>query len=350
MGEPDRLASRDTIAAKLSALSDDAIRRLLDAGTRPRVGIGGATRSVRVAGMPVFVKAIRLSDRELDAGPGNTSNLFGLPPWYHYGVGEGSAGFNAWREVATHEMVSDWIIEDGYGRFPLLYHWRILPGVDRREADEADIVRAVDFWAGSTEVEARLRALSTATAAVVLFMEYVPWVLRDWIDSKWDCGAMDVAVSAQDVVAQLLGVTQRMRARGLVHFDVHLDNILTTGQNLIVSDFGLAAAAHFQLDDAERRFLATHVDHDVAYCAAELTNAILGKTMAFPHARARNAWLRDLPRADTLGEGSGPLSDIVRRLAPTAALINDHYWHLHGGHLETPFPSRALAAALDAMA
>ncbi len=169
------------------------------------------------------------------------------------GVGEGSAGFNAWREVATHEMVSDWIVEDGHG------------------------------------------GGRSATAVV----------LRDWIDSRWDCGAMDVAVSAKGVVDQLLGVTQRMRACGLVHFDVHLDNILTTGQNLIVSDFGLAAAAHFQLDDAERRFLATHVDHDVAYCAAELANAILGKTMAFPHARARNAWLRDLPRADTLGEGGG---------------------------------------------
>ncbi|MCV7354041.1 protein kinase family protein [Mycolicibacterium fluoranthenivorans] len=238
-----------------------------------------------------------MSDRELDAGPDNTSNLFGLPRSYRYGVGEGSAGFNAWREVATHEMVSDWIVEDGHG------------------------------------------GGRSATAVV----------LRDWIDSRWDCGAMDVAVSAKGVVDQLLGVTQRMRACGLVHFDVHLDNILTTGQNLIVSDFGLAAAAHFQLDDAERRFLATHVDHDVAYCAAELANAILGKTMAFPHARARNAWLRDLPRADTLGEGAGPLSDIVRRLAPTAALINDHYWHLHGGHLETPFPSGALAATLDVM-
>lgn len=36
-------------------------------------------------------------------------------------------------------------------------------------------------------------------------------------------------------------------------------------------------------------------------------------------------------------------------LGPTAAPINDHYWHLHWGHLETPFPSRALAATLDVM-
>jgi hypothetical protein len=39
-----------------------------------------------VAGSPVFVKAIKLSQLEVDAGPDDTRNLFGLPPWYHYGV------------------------------------------------------------------------------------------------------------------------------------------------------------------------------------------------------------------------------------------------------------------------
>jgi hypothetical protein len=95
MGETDRLARRDAVATKLSSLCDHDIRSLLDAGTQPRVGIGGTTHSIEVAGAPVFVKAIRLSTLEVDAGPGDTRNLFGLPAWYHYGVGEGSTGFNA---------------------------------------------------------------------------------------------------------------------------------------------------------------------------------------------------------------------------------------------------------------
>ena len=92
MGGPDRLAKREAIAAKLSSLSTDEVRGLLDVGGQSRVGIGGVTRSIEVAGSPVFVKAIRLTDREVDVGPDDTRNLFGIPPWYHYGVGVGSQG------------------------------------------------------------------------------------------------------------------------------------------------------------------------------------------------------------------------------------------------------------------
>jgi hypothetical protein len=39
----------------------------------------------------------------------------------------------------------------------------------------------------------------------------------------------------------------------------------------------------------------------------------------------------------------------VRRLAPTAAAMNDFYWHLHGGHLQMQFPSEKFATTLAAM-
>jgi hypothetical protein len=241
----------------------------------------------------VFVKAIKLSSLEVDAGPGDTRNLFGLPAWYHYGVGEGSTGFNAWREVATHEMVSDWAIGDERSPFPLLYHWRIVPDVARREFGEAELVRAVRFWANSAEVETR--------------------------------------------------------AHGLVHFDAHLDNVLTTGHQVVVSDFGLAAAADFELDDAEIRFLTAHVDHDVAYCAAELANAILRNVVDFPTVRARNDWLRSCVQTGTAKGVPAPFAETIRLLAPTAALVNDFYWKLHDGHVQTRFPAEALAITLNAV-
>jgi hypothetical protein len=129
MDVADRLAHRETVAGRLSSLSDKDIRMLLHSSAQLRFGIGGAARKIEVAGCPVFVKTISLSNREVDAGPGDTRNLFNLPPWYHYGVGEGSTGFNAWREVAAHEMVSDWVASGECPSFPLLYHWRIMPDI-----------------------------------------------------------------------------------------------------------------------------------------------------------------------------------------------------------------------------
>ncbi|MHA3020984.1 hypothetical protein ACXPWS_12050 [Mycobacterium sp. BMJ-28] len=342
MVEQGRLATHDAVAAKLSALSDSGLRTLLDAGTAPRFGIGGATQSIEVDGLPVFAKAIKLSDLEFDAGPGDTRNLFALPPWYHYGVGEGSTGFNAWREVATHEMVSDLVALNGRGSFPLLYHWRIMRNL-RREFAEAEIARAVKFWRNSGAVEARLRALSEASMVVVLFTEHIPLTLRGWLNDQLDSNATEMVVNA---VGELVAAAKQMRAHGLVHFDAHLDNILTTGQHLVVSDFGLAAASDFQLDDAEGRFLAMHSDHDVAHCAAELSNAILGKFIAFPDVPTRNAWMQRCALTGVTEGVPAPFAETIRRLAPTSTLMNKFYWQLHGGHLETEFPSTAVAAAL----
>ena len=158
-----------------------------------------------------------------------------------------------------------------------------------------------------------------------------------------------MAGSVHRVLNQLLGAAAQMRANGVVHFDAHLDNVLTTGEQLVVSDFGLAAATDFRLDAAERRFLISHTDHDVAYCAAELTNAILRTVMGFPNARARNDWLRRCAKTGAAEGVPSPVAETIRRLAPTATLVNDFYWQLHDGHLQTTFPSTALATALDAL-
>ena len=138
MQEPDRMATHDTVAAALSSMSDQAIHQLLEDRGPWRGSIGGATRSIEVAGFPVFVKTVRVSDRELAAGPGDTRNLFGLPPWYQYGVGKCLTGFSVWREVAAHEMANEWVVTDERAAFPILHHWRIIHGVDQLGASEAE--------------------------------------------------------------------------------------------------------------------------------------------------------------------------------------------------------------------
>ena len=349
MDVADRLAHRETLAGRLSSLSDKDIRMLLHSSAQLRLGIGGAARKIEVAGCPVFVKTISLSNREVDAGPGDTRNLFNLPPWYHYGVGEGSTGFNAWREVAAHEMVSDWVASGECPSFPLLYHWRIMPDIPRCPPAEDDILRAVRFWGDSPEVEHRLRALSASATVVAVFIEHVPNVLTSWLHHQLATSSTGIAGWVTVVVDQLLGAAKHMRGQAVVHFDTHLDNVLTTGEALVVSDFGLLAAAGFQLDGDERLMLTTHADHDVAYCAAALTNAILGQVMNFPGARARNDWIRRCAHTGIAPGVPDPLAATIRRLAPTATLTNDFYWQLHDGNVQAPFPAAALATTLNEM-
>jgi hypothetical protein len=335
-----RCYSMDTLPQVLSSLSDEAVKELL-AATQPRVSIGGATQTIEIAGTPVFVKTITVPDRELDAGPGDTRNLFELPPWYHYGVGAGSTGFSAWREIAMHEMASRWVLTGASPAFPLLYHWRTLPSHSNAPR-ENDIAAMVAFWAGSAQIEQRLRALATAHTVAVLFLEHHEWRLRDYLDHQLRrASARDQAAAVSSTLTKLLGGIAHMQA----HAVVHLDNVMTSGHHPVITDFGLAAAASFRLDDAERQFLTTHVDHVAAYCVAEITNAVVKS----PDARSRNEWIHRCATTGAADNCPEHLADTVRQLAPTADVINDFYGHLHGGHLQQRYPSAELATTLAAI-
>jgi hypothetical protein len=129
--DSDRRARHRGVASVLSAMSDiELAARLAGSGHDGIEGIGGSKLSLWVGDTQVFVKLIRLTDLERDAGPACTSNVFDLPSWYQYGVGPGSTGFNAWREVAAHEIARDWVLNAACPSFPILYHWRVLPRPD----------------------------------------------------------------------------------------------------------------------------------------------------------------------------------------------------------------------------
>jgi serine/threonine protein kinase len=154
----------------------------------------------------------------------------------------------------------------------------------------------VQFWEVAPGIEVRLRALAASNAVAAVFLEYVPFTLRGWLDYQLTATGQDVALVVAMVERELLGADEHMRAAGVVHFDAHLDNVLTSGEHLVLSDFGVATGHGFQLDDAERQFLEHHADHDIAYCAAELTNTILRGVMTFPSAEVRSAWIRQCAR------------------------------------------------------
>lgn len=130
MVSPTRLSTHADTAASLALLSDHALADLVASGTPAGTGIGGRATLLEVDGVRIFVKQVPLTATELEPDHvRSTANLFGLPPHLHYGIGAiGSPGFGAWRELAVHEMTTDWVRSGSFPGFPLLHHWRVLPG------------------------------------------------------------------------------------------------------------------------------------------------------------------------------------------------------------------------------
>jgi len=344
----DRLSAHKTVVAALGSMSDAELISIIDRADDGKVSIGGATQSIRVADTPVFVKLVRLTDRELRAGPECTANLFDLPTWYQYGVGAGSTGFNAWREVAAHQIVSGWVLDGACTNFPLLYHWRVLPGLSPRPptTTSTDVDDAVRFWGNSPAVEARLRALNRFSTVIALFLEQVPYALRDWLREQLTAGSVQAETAVTLVDQQLLGAVRHMRSAGMSHFDAHFGNVLTDGHQVYLSDFGLATAQRFQLDSSEQSFLQLTADHDLAYCAAALVNTIAATSLRFTDPEERNDYVRRSADTGSAAALDGVLAETVVRYAPVATAVNDFYWKLHNGNLTAAYPADLIATAL----
>lgn len=173
-----RRSRHDRIAASLAAHTGGELAALQRAASRNRVGVGGGTSTADVDGVPVFVKRIPITDREL-AHPHSTANLFDLPVHWQYGMYRlAGPGFNAWREPAANQSVTDGVLAGETQSFPLLHHWRVLPGRPPVAAEHRDIDVVVTQFGGNPAVRARLEALACATASLVLFLEHLPLDLR----------------------------------------------------------------------------------------------------------------------------------------------------------------------------
>ncbi|WP_033292872.1 hypothetical protein [Amycolatopsis jejuensis] len=320
-----RIARHSAAATGLALLSDHQLARLLDAAPVVAVGIGGTAVRLDVAGVPVFAKRVPLTD--LERRPENvrsTANVFDLPTFCHYGLG--SAGGGVWRELAAHVMTTGWVLSGECAHFPLLYHWRELP-MPRRTPDLEERERSVEFWHGSPAVRRRLELLDDATSSVVLFLEYLPTTVHEWLRSH--------LTDAAWIETQLLAVTDFLAAQGLLHFDAHFGNILTDGKQIYLADFGLALSTRFDLTPAERAFATRNAAHDRGYVVTQLVNWLVTELAGTVTRAERVAYVRR-------GEFSlpEPASSIVKRHARTAMVMNEFYDQLMGESRETPFPAR----------
>lgn len=318
------------LSAFLASRSDRELADLVGTGRVISVGVGGGAEALDVDGVPVFTKRIPLTDREV-ANPGSTANLFDLPMFCQYGIG--GPGFNAWRELAANTLVTNAVLTGETQSFPILYHWRVLPGRSPVAAEHSDIDAVVTAQGGSPAVRARLEALAAATRSLVLFCEYIAHPITDWLRK-------DPADNAVVVERQLSEIVTFLRDRQLLHMDGHFGNIRTDMERIYLSDFGLATSPQFDLSPAERDFTEQHVTHDAGYAAMRLVNWLVTDVCGVPSGDtvAHNGYVRQCAAGRVPDDLPPTVAAMLMRHAPAAAKMNAFYGRLFHGDLYAEYP------------
>lgn len=321
------------LSAFLASRSDSELTELVDRGRPNTVGVGGGTAVLDIDGVPVFAKRIPLTDREL-AHQGSTANLFDLPVFCQYGIGGPS--FNAWRELAANILVTDGVLAGETQSFPMLYHWRVLPGRSPVAAEHADIDAVVAAYGGCSAVRARLEALAAAPSSLMLFCEYIPHALPDWL-REHPAGKATVVEQQFSEIVTFLGDRQ------LLHMDGHFGNLRTDGRRIYLTDFGLATSPRFDLSPAERDFAERHISHDSCYAAMRLVNWLVTDVCGKPAPIGggpvtRNEYVLRCAGGYVPEDVSPVVASILARHAPAAARMNAFYWRLFGGDIHAEYP------------
>ena len=339
-----RLAAYGAVSTSLALCSDRRLGELVDAAAPVGSGIGGKSVLLEAGGTPVFVKQVRLTD--LERRPENvhsTANLFGLPVFCQYGIGTtGSPGFGAWRELAVHTMTTNWALAGDHEGFPLMYHWRVLPGPAQPLPEElADVDRAVAYWGGGPGVRRRIEALAQSSASLMLFLEYVPQNLHDWLGAQIGAGDEAAGRACAMVDRELGAGVSFMNARGLLHFDAHFENILTDGRRLFFADYGLAISSRFELAQDEADFFREHGTYDRCYSVTHLVNWLAVALYGYGP-EDRRAFVRTCAQGSPPAEIPAAVAAVLARYAPVAAVMGDFYRQFQQESRAASYPLEAI--------
>jgi hypothetical protein len=346
MSEEARLAAYSAVSTSLALRSDYRLAELVDAAVPLGSGIGGKSALMEIDGKPVFVKRVPLTDMErLPEHVRSTANLFGLPTYCQYGVGGPS--FGAWRELAVHTMTTNWVLGGQYQGFPMMYHWRVLPDTTVLPEELADVERAVAYWGGRPEVRRRIEALQQSSASLVLFLEYIPQTLHDWLTEQVQAGEESADRALSLVERSLEAGTSFMNARGLLHFDAHFQNILTDGRRLYFTDYGLALSSRFDLTPSETQFYELHRTYDRCYTVSWLVNWLITALYGYER-NERVALIHACAGGKKPPGGSPKAKEILSRHAPLAAVLTDFYLKIQEESRESPYPLKTLRRVLEA--
>jgi hypothetical protein len=332
---PARRSRHDRVAATLATLGDDEVAALVRAAPTVGTGVGGGCSKADVDGVPVFVKRVPITEREL-ANPHNTANVFDLPVACQYGMYRlAGPSFGAWRELAANLSVTEGILAGETESFALLHHWRVLPGRSPVAAEHIDIDAVVGQFGGNHAVRARLDALTNATSSLVLFLEHLPDGLPRWLS--------DPIGRAAVVERQLFDIVAFLRRREILHLDGHFGNIRADDDRLYLVDFGLASSLRFDLSDAERDFAARNAEHDGDYASMRLVNWLVTSLCGVPMTTngdclQRNWFVQRCATGDIPPDVPAHVAEIIARHAPAAARMNEFCSRLFDGDLHAAYP------------
>ncbi|MFE4772987.1 protein kinase family protein [Streptomyces sp. NPDC056713] len=346
MSRGARLAAHGAVSTSLALCSDRRLRELVDTAAPIGSGIGGKSALLEVDGTSVFVKQVPLTD--LERRPENvrsTADLFKLPVFCHYGIGSiGGPGFGAWRELAVHAMTTNWVIAGDYEGFPLMYHWRVLPGPGQPLPEElADVERAVAYWGGGSVVRRRIEALQQSSSSVALFLEYIPQNLNQWLDQQIRAGDGAANRACAMVEQGLDAGTSFMNARGLVHFDAHFENILTDGHRLYFGDYGLALSCRFDLTQDQAAFYDQHLTYDRCYTASYLVHRLVTALYGYGFGTDdRDALIRACAEGEHPAGIPEAAATILTRYAPLSLVMWDFFRKLQEESRQTAYPLKEI--------
>jgi hypothetical protein len=236
------------ISSQIAQLDDRKLNSLLDKSESNQSSTGWGMNHVVIFGQSkVFVKRVPVTDLEYD-NLFSTKNLYNLPTGYNYGIR--TTGLGVFRELVTHLKTTHWVLEGAMATFPLMYHYRILPSTKAC----ADLEINIEHWGNHANFKKYVLDRANAQYELVLFLEYIPHVLETWLRENPN--------KLQQPFNDLCRAIAFLGTKGIIHFDAHFRNILTDGEQIYLTDFGLALDKSFALTEGEEIFFNQNTLYD----------------------------------------------------------------------------------------
>lgn len=241
------------LSSQIAQLDNAQLRSLFDDSESSTSSSGwGINQAIVLGQSKVFVKRLPVTNIEYD-NLFSTKNLYDLPTYCNYGFG--STGFGVFRELVTHIKTNNWVLEGAIATFPLMYHYRIMPfSMRRADVDRERLKAYVEYWGNSANIGNYVLDRAIANYELVLFLEYIPHVLETWLRENPN--------KLQQPLDELRRTIDFLRTKGIIHFDAHFQNVLTDGEQIYLTDFGLVLDKSFALTKDEESFFEQNTFYD----------------------------------------------------------------------------------------
>lgn len=244
------------LSSQIAQLDEAQLQSLFNNSESNQSSTGwGSSCAINFGESKVFVKRVPVTNLEYD-NLFSTRNLYKLPTYINYGIGSvASTGFGVFRELITHIKTTNWVLDRRIATFPLMYHYRIIPfSGQRTEVDREHLKSYVEYWGNSENAGNYVLDRANANYELVLFLEYIPHILDTWLQENPN--------KLQQLFNNLRTTIDFLRTKGIIHFDAHFQNVLTDGEQIYLTDFGLVLDKNFALTKDEESFFEQNTFYD----------------------------------------------------------------------------------------